>query len=163
MAKKVILLVLAFILITACGMPSQPKPSTSNLPVIQVTPGNQAQPAQAAEAAAGSPSAVPTQDTSPEATVRAFLSAYEQDTALMANYMTPQLQAQIPAEGPRAILEASGPLQSYLISAGRMMGDTQSAEVDVSMVVDEVQITRGFVLVQQNGTWLIDRIDFKNN
>ena len=165
MTRKLILLALAFVLFTACGnLPSPAKPA-SQFPVIQVTPAVMQQQNQVpvVTGEASQATAMPTPDTSAENVVRQLLSAYEKDPATMTQFMTPRLQSQVPADGPRALLQASGPLQSYIIRAGRISPHLTSAEVEVAMVVDEVEITRGFILVKQGDTWLVDRIDFKNN
>jgi len=181
MTKRLTLILIILLISGACASMPTPLPSTA-LPVIEVTlPGMflpatgtpaiapSVQGAAPATEAAQPAAPVPTlqkpsdMDTSPEGTVQRFLYAFQYDQPGMVNYLSANLKSQVPAEGARAILQATGSLQGYLFKSGKMEPDKGTAEVEVGMVVDEVEISRGFVLIQENGVWVIDRIDFKNN
>ncbi len=185
MTKRLTLILIILLISGACASMPAPQPPTA-LPVIEVTvpgmflpatgtpesaPQPQAAPAtETAATEAAQPAApVPTlqkpsdMDTTPEGTVERFLYAFQYDQPGMVNYLSANLKSQVPAEGARAILEATGSLQGYLFKSGKMEPDKGTAEVEVGMIVDEVEISRGFILIQENGVWVIDRIDFKNN
>lgn len=186
MTKRLTLILIILLISGACASMPTPQLPTA-LPVIEVTLPGMFLPAtgtpESAPAVQGAAPATETasteaaqpaapvstlqkpsdMDTTPEGTVQRFLYAFQYDQPGMVNYLSAKLKSQVPAEGARAILQATGSLQGYLFKSGKMEPDKGTAEVEVGMVVDEVEISRGFILIQENGIWVIDRIDFKNN
>lgn len=188
MTKRLTLILILVLISGACASMPAAQPPTA-LPVIEVTLPGLFLPATATPEGAPQPQAAPLTesapteaaqpeapaatvpavvmpadlDTSPEGTVQRFLYAFQYDQPGMVNYLSANLKSQVPAEGARALLQATGSLQGFLFKSGKMEPDKGTAEVEVGMIVDEVEISRGFILVQENGTWVIDRIDFKNN
>jgi hypothetical protein len=152
----IIMVCLLVIVLTACGItpasdtsPKQGDPQDASITNIPVTPGP-------TEAVVNDP--IP--DDSPEAAVKNILMAYQEDPAGMQAYLSSGLVAQLPAGG---ILEMmglkEGMLEGFAIQMAAVNPDPPSAMVEVAIRTGGEDSIRRFILIKENGAWVIDKIE----
>lgn len=100
---------------------------------------------------------------SPQTTLDAFYSAlHVGDYQTAYDQLSEGYQSRLKEDSFRATFELTGTLQSYQISKVQTQGDQASAAVKVVMVALDggttVEETKSVQLVQEDGTWKIDRV-----
>lgn len=94
----------------------------------------------------------------PEEVVTAFLAAQQEDQQLMKRYLSSTALAQLPPEGAQELLHCPDVVMGFLISSASVMQNPPGAIVEVKLTTGQEELGRAFVLLRQNGVWVIDEI-----
>ncbi|KPL80059.1 hypothetical protein ADN00_01955 [Ornatilinea apprima] len=94
----------------------------------------------------------------PEEVVSAFLAAQQEDPKQMERYLSTTALAQLPPEGAVEMLHCQDVVMGYLISSASVSQNPPGAIVEVNLTTGQAELGRAFVLLRQNGVWVIDEI-----
>jgi hypothetical protein len=99
--------------------------------------------------------------TTPEDVVYFFLTFYQEDPNQMFQYVSPGLQAQIPAGGIAELLQFEGVLEGFVLQSGSSGEMPGTAVVSVALQVNGQPTQRSFYLVTLDNLWMIDFIEIQ--
>lgn len=94
----------------------------------------------------------------PEDVVSAFLAAQQEDPLQMERFLSTTALAQLPQEGAQELLHCPDVVMGYYISSASVSENPPGAIVEAMLTTGQEELGRAFVLLRQNGVWVIDEI-----
>lgn len=95
----------------------------------------------------------------PERVVLEFLAASQEDPRLMVQYLSPERQRGLDAEGPLRLLDINTPIEGFSVDSAAVSPDPPAAIVVVEIQAGGEVLRRAFYLLKLNNFWFIDRIE----
>jgi len=184
---RLIILVLATLASTACGLGSNNAQATPTLSIQQMVetispatktaaplPTATASPVLPTPTAANTPpeltftptgevatataTLAATPSAGPAQTVQTFLQNYGGDATTLAASLSAALQAQYPGSQVNTLLPISGTITGYALQSESIVPDPPSAEEVIALHAGSTDYLIVFDLIIENGTWVISKV-----